>query len=63
MKYEQAIKLAIACVEKEIHDLAIDANLAELYSATFPHALDAAKKRKLLREAVAALREIPRPMF
>lgn len=55
MTYKQAVKMAIACVEKERHSLAVDANLANLFGAKYPHAMKASKRRKELEEVIRIL--------
>ncbi len=52
MTYRQAVKLAVECMEKERHSMAVDASLADEYEATYPGALMASKKRKELKGAI-----------
>lgn len=55
MTFNQAIKLAIKELEREIRHLATDANLYERGIATFPHAQKAYERREELRTAIAIL--------
>jgi hypothetical protein len=55
MTNAQAVRLAIKCMKKEIHLLAMPANLHERYGADFPSAINASKDRKKLREAIVVL--------
>ncbi len=56
-----ALNLAIECVNKEIRRLAVDANLAERFGATFPYAVRASKRRSQLRQALELLNTLTRP--
>ena len=56
MKHSQAIKLAIAALEREYKSLAVNANLANHYGATTPACLDAARRRREIEQAIALLR-------
>lgn len=57
MTYAQAIRAALAAIEREIKAQAVDANLHDVAGATYPHAVNASKRRKNLQEAIARLRE------
>ena len=56
MTYFRAIQLAVECINKEIHRLAVDANLHEVYGAQYAAAKRSAKSRQTLRDAIAVLR-------
>jgi hypothetical protein len=51
----RARQLAIAALEREIKALAVDANLHEQFGLSAPHAAEASKRRRELREAVRVL--------
>lgn len=57
MKQSQAITIAIKCIEAQIKRLAVNANLADLMHADAPVCVEASRRRKELRAAIAALRE------
>ncbi len=52
-----AIKLAIQALEKEIRRLSVNANLHDMCHADAPVCVEASRKRKELREAVATLKQ------
>lgn len=56
MKQSQAVKVAITSMEKEVHALAIDANLFDLVNCRTPGTRRASERRKELKEACAVLR-------
>ena len=55
MRFDEAIKLAIAELERERRHLAMDAKLYATGMATYPHAKHAYERRERLGEAVALL--------
>jgi hypothetical protein len=57
MTRPRAIAIAIACIEREIKRLAVEANLADQCGATYPAAVQASQRRQELRAAMAALKE------
>lgn len=57
MNHRRAVALAIDCIEREIKRLAVNANLADMYHNDAPMCVEASRKRKELREAIAALRQ------
>lgn len=56
MRRAQAITIAIACIEREIKRLAVEANMHDLANATYPAAIEASARRADLRQAIQALR-------
>jgi len=62
MTYQHATKLALECVDKELHSLAVHANLADWYEADYPAAISASKRRKELKRAIEVL-TITQKMF
>jgi hypothetical protein len=63
MNRARATTIAIAAIEQEIKRLAAAANLHELYGADVPHAIQASKRRKELRDAIEALRQPTQTRF
>lgn len=57
MTNARAITLAIQALEAQIKRLAVNANLADLYHADAPACVEASRRRRELRDAIAALRE------
>ena len=57
MTYARAITIAIAAIEEQIKRLAVQANLADQYHADTPACIQASERRRVLREAVQALKE------
>ncbi len=57
MTNARAITLAIAALEKEIKQLAVNANLHDMCHADAPVCVEASRKRKELRDAIQALRQ------
>ncbi len=57
MNAHRATSIAIQCIEAEIKRLAVNANLHEMMHADAPVCVEASKRRKELREAIAALKE------
>ncbi len=55
MKHQQAIKLAIQAMQREIHSLAVNANLHDMHGADAPACVQASKRRRELIEALALL--------
>ncbi|MFC1879387.1 hypothetical protein ACFLZW_05690 [Chloroflexota bacterium] len=53
-----SITLAIKALEAEIQKISINANLADIYNATFPNAVNSSKKRKRLRQAINDLTQL-----
>lgn len=51
----RARQLAVQALEREIKALAVDANLHERMGLAAPHAVEASKRRRELREAVRVL--------
>lgn len=51
MNHRRAVALAIDCIEREIK------RLADMYHNDAPMCVEASRKRKELREAIAALRQ------
>jgi hypothetical protein len=52
MKFKQAVTLAIQALEEQRHGLAVEANLADKFGATYPAAVNASAKRKKINEAI-----------
>lgn len=61
MKPQQAMKLAIQAMEKEIQSLAVNANLHDVYGMDAPACIADSKRRKELRAAIALLQPQPKP--
>ena len=57
MNASRARTIAIQCIEAEIKRLAVNANLHDMCHADAPVCVEASKRRKELREAIAALKE------
>ena len=55
MKREQAIKLAIEAMRAQLQRLAVDANMCDVYGATYQAAVGASAKRKQVLEAIEIL--------
>jgi len=55
MKYSRAVKLAVECIDKEIQRGAVEANLHDIYKATYSAAVRLSKRRKALKEAKECL--------
>jgi hypothetical protein len=58
MNQGQALDLAIECIRKEIHRVAVDANLHDLANATYPYAVKSSRWRKKLRAAEEKIQEL-----
>lgn len=57
MDNRRAITIAVQVLEKEIKALAINANLHDMFHADAAACVEASRRRKELRDAVAALRQ------
>lgn len=57
MTNARAITLAIAALETQIKVLAVNANLHDMCHADAPVCIEASRKRKELRDAVATLKQ------
>lgn len=57
MTNARAISIAIQAIEAEIKRLAVNANLRDCYHADAPACVAASERRKVLREAVQALKQ------
>lgn len=57
MTSQRAITLAIQALEAQIKALAVNANLHDMCHADTPVCVEASRKRKELRDAVATLRQ------
>jgi ABC-type phosphate transport system auxiliary subunit len=55
VKRDRAIRLAVEAIQAQIHKLAVDANLHDVYGADYPQAINASAKRKELLEAIEIL--------
>ena len=55
MTEKQAVRLAMAALEQQRHAIAVDAELADKYHATYPAAISASQKRKKINQALEAL--------
>ena len=55
MTEKAARRLAVAEMKKALHRLAVDANLADHYGATYREAVSASRQSVKLREAIAVL--------
>lgn len=58
MTHARAISLAIKALEAEIKRLAFNANLYDMVHADTPVCMDASRRRKELRAAIAELKEL-----
>jgi hypothetical protein len=58
MNRARATALAIRCIEAEIKRLAVNANLEDMYHSGIPICVEASKRRRDLREAIAVLKEL-----
>lgn len=56
----KAISIAIEAINQSIHKIAVDANLCDIYGATYPHAKKASAKRREYLEAISVLNELKR---
>lgn len=56
MKYQQAITVAIAALEREARRLAVDANLLDQMGLDTPTTRGASEQRAKVRAAIAVLR-------
>jgi hypothetical protein len=52
-----AHKLAIEAIQKQIQKIAFDANTADLFGATHPHAVHASRQRAALQRAITILKQ------
>lgn len=57
MTNQRAITLAVQALEGQIKRLAVNANLHDLFHADAPVCVEASRKRKELRDAIAQLRQ------
>lgn len=57
MTSQRALTLAIQALEAQIKALAVNANLHDVCHADAPACVEASRKRKELREAIAQLRQ------
>ena len=57
MTGQKATALAIQALEKEIKALAVNANLEDAYHSGIPMCVEASRRRRELREAIAVLKE------
>jgi len=58
MSTNRAISEAIQALKTEVRRIAVDANLAENFGATYPAAISASKRRKELNQAIQILEEL-----
>lgn len=56
MTHAQARKIAIESIRAQIKALAVDANMHDRLGATYPHAINASKRRRELMEAIDTLK-------
>lgn len=63
MTNARAIAIAVQAIETEIKRLAVNANLADMYHADAPACVQASERRKVLREAIRALKQPQQVMF
>ena len=57
MNRRRATAIAVECIEREIKRLAVNANLHDVYHADAPVCVAASARRRLLREAIEALKQ------
>lgn len=56
MTHAQARKIAIEAIRQQIKSITIDANMHDRLGATYPHAINASKRRRELLEAIDTLK-------
>lgn len=57
MTHAQARKIAIEAIRQQIKTITVDANMHDRLGATYPHAINASKRRKELIEAIDTLKQ------
>ena len=58
MTKDKALKLALDLIKKRLQGLAVEANLHDIYKASYPSAMRASAARVELREAAAELEKL-----
>ncbi len=62
MTTAEAVRLACDCIDRRLHKIAFEANLAERCGATYPAARSALRERARLRQARRMLQEMAAPV-